>query len=232
MLRFFASISTQIRGRGRDFIAEHRFVVRIPGRRRRFPERCPRTHRSPSRKSRIREANENGGQFHSTYFFVGYLSDEDDITLNMWSVCDIAALVLKQLGPMSAMKLQKLVYYAQAWSLALRDRPLFSEPIEAWSYGPVCPALYVLHRRSFVVRRLPQGDPGAVDAEDADFVHRVTARYARWSGDELSTMTHREQPWIDARCDVESRQPSRSVITHRTMREFYRASDPPFASAA
>ena len=41
------------------------------------------------------------------------------------------------------LKLQKLVYYAQAWSLALRNgTPMFSEPIEAWASGPVCRPLY------------------------------------------------------------------------------------------
>src|SRR5689334_14747494 len=42
----------------------------------------------------------------------------------------------------SNLKLQKLCYYAQAWSLALDGKPLFGERIEAWAHGPAIPALY------------------------------------------------------------------------------------------
>jgi uncharacterized phage-associated protein len=58
----------------------------------------------------------------------------------MVSVDDVAAYILEQRGPMSAMKLQKLVYYSQAWSLVWEDRPLFREEIQAWASGPVVPA--------------------------------------------------------------------------------------------
>lgn len=60
----------------------------------------------------------------------------------MVSAHDVAAYMLRKHGPMSAMKLQKLVYYAQAWSLVWEDRPLFPERIEAWANGPVIPELY------------------------------------------------------------------------------------------
>ena len=39
-------------------------------------------------------------------------------------------------------QLQKLCYYAQAWHLALLNRPLFDEEFQAWIHGPVCPTLY------------------------------------------------------------------------------------------
>ena len=65
------------------------------------------------------------------------------------SVDDVAAYILSRKGPMSAMKLQKLVYYCQAWSLVWDDAPLFREPIEAWANGPVCPPLWERHRGRF-----------------------------------------------------------------------------------
>jgi uncharacterized phage-associated protein len=40
------------------------------------------------------------------------------------------------------LKLEKLVAYAQAMSLAMLDRPLFTEEIEAWDQGPVIPSVY------------------------------------------------------------------------------------------
>lgn len=65
----------------------------------------------------------------------------------MARVHDITAYILKQLGPTSAMKLEKLVYYSQAWSLVWDSKPLFLARIEAWASGPVVPELY-RHDRS------------------------------------------------------------------------------------
>ena len=50
----------------------------------------------------------------------------------MASVLDAAAYMLQRCGPMTTWKLQKLVYYAQAWSLVWDDDALFDEEIEAW----------------------------------------------------------------------------------------------------
>ena len=44
--------------------------------------------------------------------------------------------------PISNLKLQKLLYYAQAWYLALHNEPLFPESIEAWVHGPAVPPVY------------------------------------------------------------------------------------------
>ena len=63
----------------------------------------------------------------------------------MASVHDLAAYILKKQGPMTAMKLQKLVYYCQAWSLVWDDRPMFTARIEAWASGPVVRDLYKEH---------------------------------------------------------------------------------------
>lgn len=44
--------------------------------------------------------------------------------------------------PMTQLKLMKLVYIAYGWVLALTDKRLFDEPIEAWQHGPVIESLY------------------------------------------------------------------------------------------
>ena len=51
----------------------------------------------------------------------------------------IAKAQNKDLTPL---KLQKLVYFAHGWYLALTGEPLILETIQAWQYGPVIPALY------------------------------------------------------------------------------------------
>lgn len=60
----------------------------------------------------------------------------------MANVRDVADYILAQRGPMSAMKLQKLVYYSQAWHLTWAEEPIFDARIEAWANGPVVPLLY------------------------------------------------------------------------------------------
>src|SRR5689334_17203169 len=44
--------------------------------------------------------------------------------------------------PITPLKLQKLVYYAQAWYVALYDKPLVRDEFQAWLHGPVSPRLY------------------------------------------------------------------------------------------
>lgn len=45
----------------------------------------------------------------------------------MADVFDTAKYILEQSSSMSTMKLQKLCYYSQAWSLVWGDSPLFEE---------------------------------------------------------------------------------------------------------
>lgn len=68
-------------------------------------------------------------------------------------VFDVAAYIIKQIGVVPAMKLHKLVYYSQAWSLVWDELPLFLEPVEAWANGPVVRSLYARHRGVFLVSK-------------------------------------------------------------------------------
>ena len=64
----------------------------------------------------------------------------------MVGVFDVAEYVLSEVGYVSTMKLQKLVFYSQAYSLVALDEPLFSDDFEAWVNGPVCPPCFGLTR--------------------------------------------------------------------------------------
>ncbi len=114
---------------------------------------------------------------------------------------DVAVYILSRQGPMTAMKLQKLVYYAQAWSLVWDERPLFPERIEAWANGPVVPDLYRQHRGRFEVSAsdFPAGDPSELTEDDRATIDAVLGFYGSWSAHELSELTHREAPWRQTR---------------------------------
>lgn len=93
------------------------------------------------------------------------------------SVHDVAAYILKNQGEMSAMKLQKLVYYSQAWSLVWDEKPLFRAQIEAWANGPVVPLLYQKHRGQFSVKDWARGDWKKITGEAKKTINSVLKFY-------------------------------------------------------
>jgi uncharacterized phage-associated protein len=139
----------------------------------------------------------------------------------MTSVFDVAKYIL-QLGKENAvdgeydltpMKLQKLVYYCQGFHLALYDKPLFPESIEAWKHGPVCPPLY---------RILKPCGPAPVfeiDAKDSlseaekQLVADVYWKYGQFAAWKLRSMTHNETPWAMV--------PINGTISDESMADFF-----------
>jgi len=140
------------------------------------------------------------------------------------SVRDVAEYVLRKCGPMTAMKLQKLVYYAQAWSLVWDERPLFNERIEAWANGPVCRALYSAHHKQFMVEpgQILSGAPN-LDADAVRTIDSVLEFYGNKSAQWLSDLTHLEDPWNGARrrAGVSDGAPCEEEITLADMHEYY-----------
>jgi uncharacterized phage-associated protein len=118
----------------------------------------------------------------------------------MAHVQDVAAYILRKTGTISAMKLQKLCYFAYGYHLAWEERPLFPEGFEAWANGPVCRPLYAMHRLQFSVSPGEiSGDPGALDDDEQESIDLVLEGYGQFSAHQLSAMTHRSGPWVDAR---------------------------------
>lgn len=134
---------------------------------------------------------------------------------------DVAAYILAKHGALSAMKLQKLVYYSQAWHLVWEDRPLFEERIEAWANGPVIRELYDVHRGSFTVAAWPKGDLAALDESESGSIDAILQHYGDKSAFWLSEATHREDPWKDAREGLEPTRRSNAEITPAAMSEYY-----------
>ena len=141
----------------------------------------------------------------------------------MPTVQDVAAYVLQSSGPIRSMKLQKLVYYSQSWSLGWHNEPLFDDPIQAFVKGPIVRSLWNRHRGMDVVRKW-SGHPERLSDSQRQTIDRVLAFYGALSGDELSTLTHSERPWLDAREGLAPNQPGTREITHQAMRGFYGSS--------
>jgi uncharacterized phage-associated protein len=135
---------------------------------------------------------------------------------------DVADYILKRKGSMTAMKLEKLVYYSQVWSLVWTERELFREKIEAWANGPVIPSLYRLHRGRFkVVPGFFGGNPARLSDEQRDVVDRVLDFYGDKDPQWLSNLSHMEKPWIEARKGLAPDDRSANVITKEKIIEYY-----------
>jgi len=111
------------------------------------------------------------------------------------------------------MKLQKLLYYANAWWLAFNGEPLFDEDIEAWPWGPVVRNVYLefreFGRKPIVGRRATEvvvtnDDPYKIDVREPappgndveEFLKSVWETHKQFSGVQLSNATHAEgEPW-------------------------------------
>ncbi|MEA5472100.1 MULTISPECIES: Panacea domain-containing protein [unclassified Spirulina] len=120
----------------------------------------------------------------------------------------------------SPMKLQKLCYYAQSYALA-EGNQLFDEDFQAWQHGPVIRGLYDRYRK-YEWRQISE-DIGQSDASILEFITDIVSAYGRYDGAALSTMTHRESPWLDAREDLDESQGSTAIISKESMREFFAA---------
>lgn len=143
----------------------------------------------------------------------------------MSSCHDVAAFILHKRGEMTTMKLQKLVYYCQAWSLVWDEEPLFPERIEAWANGPVVPQLYDYHKGMFKVSNWPQGDPDVFDKEQRATINSVLKYYGGKNSQYLKDLTHREKPWRKARKGLGPGERGNHEITHASMMEYYSSLD-------
>lgn len=97
--------------------------------------------------------------------------------------------------------MQKLVYYAQAWSLVWDDEPLFNERIEAWLNGPIILDLYDFHRGKFslMAEDLPEGNEDNLTDNQKKAIDIVLKDYGDKSSQWLSELTHLEDPWKESR---------------------------------
>lgn len=141
---------------------------------------------------------------------------------------DVALFICKEYkknskSELSGMKLQKLLYYSQAWSLVWDIKPLFNEKIEAWVSGPVIREIYDLHKRFFPVEEsvFKKGNVSKLIKEQISTIKAVLKYYGGKQPQWLSDLTHREEPWKIAREGLSPRERGNREITLASMEEYY-----------
>jgi len=140
--------------------------------------------------------------------------------------CTDVAKAFLSFKPLTHKQLQKLCYYAQAWSLVLFDKPLMNVDFEAWIHGPVCPELYKYYQ-GYGYEEIPQEShmPKSIEnnAEICELIRQVFRIYGHLDGDQLEELTHSERPWQLARGNKKPWEPSNEVIDPNIMKEYYMA---------
>ena len=100
---------------------------------------------------------------------------------------------------MDNLKINKLLYYAQGFSLAKLGKPLFAEEFQAWDYGPVIPEVYRAFKccgRNPIDEPTDEFDESKLESDELDLLVDVFSAYGRYTGWALKEMTHiKGGPW-------------------------------------
>lgn len=144
----------------------------------------------------------------------------DPLTIAQWFLSKEA---------MSPKKLQKLIYYAYAWYLTLMNdevdylnRTLFHEDMVAWPHGPVVYSVFK-HYRDYNLTEIPKEtvDESVFPVDTLDILSQVWDVYGGYTADELQSIVHQEDPWLEAREGLTPLQSTTHVIQDTTLFEYY-----------
>ncbi len=115
------------------------------------------------------------------------------------------------------LKLQKLCYYAQGYSLALWQKPIFDDRIEAWEHGPVVPAVYHQYKEHGRISIPATGEKPELEQWRIEVLEMIYARLGWMTSWNLRNQTHMERPWHD----VWRRDERGGEISRRAIYEFF-----------
>lgn len=158
-------------------------------------------------------------------------ADSRAMALPKLNSVELAEYLLSKTGAVSHLKLQKLLYYVQAYHLAILDEPIITEDFEAWMHGPVVRRVWDAYRHlsvkndSFELTEAGQQNANTValkmNQDQRDLIDDVVAEYGQHSAYKLECLTHSEQPWIEARAGLPADVASSKKISEQCMKAFY-----------
>lgn len=113
------------------------------------------------------------------------------------------------------LKLQKILYLAQAYYLAKLDKPLFAEKLEAWEYGPVVPEIYKKLRRNGSKPIIVEEDKSKLSEEDKEVLKKIWDSFGGYSASRLVDIVHAHTPWKEAFSSEDK------IISHKALKDYY-----------
>ena len=118
------------------------------------------------------------------------------------------------------LKLQKILYFVEAYALSVTGKSVFSDEIEAWTYGPVVPSVYREFRSQRNKPIVTKKCEISLTKETESLVRKVYSTFNKYSASHLVEMTHRHDPWkITHKNHTESG--SSDVIPRKLIKEYY-----------
>lgn len=125
---------------------------------------------------------------------------------------------------LSNKKLQKLLYYSQAWSLVIKNQKMFADDIEAWIHGPAIPIVYekfkIFGANDINVEVNPK-EFESLSTEEKNLLDAVWAVYGKYDANYLEVLTHSEEPWLAARKNLSPVESSNIIIDPDLMKNYY-----------
>lgn len=147
-----------------------------------------------------------------------------------YNINDITDYVIRRLTSdeevsLIHLKLQKLLYYIQAWSLGIENRIMFDGKFQAWVHGPVNRTIYNRFQDKSLYGFIGVDDilnrDVYISRQDADFIDYILDNYAGYTGTQLERMTHDELPWQEARRGYSPAEKCTIEISEHTMQFYY-----------
>ena len=130
---------------------------------------------------------------------------------------------------MTQQKLLKLVYISHGWHLAMRDKSLISDTVEAWKYGPIIPELLKYTKRESGPRFEEEIRSIKIVWDfpiDLDFLSHIWDIYKKYSGPELGALTcgwkNHGMPWREIYSEVGGEERSGSIIPNDVIVKYFK----------
>nr|VZR97809.1 hypothetical protein MF5295_00491 [Mycoplasma feriruminatoris] len=144
--------------------------------------------------------------------------------IKKYSYKDITSWFLSK-ESMTPKKLQKLTYYAEAWSYALFGNGILKDTsFQAWIHRPVSPELFEDYK-DYGWNKIPQKtfNDEIFDEDVLNLLGSVWHTYGDRGGFELECLSHSEEPWIKARNSLPEFERSTKLIDPEDMKRFYKS---------
>lgn len=120
------------------------------------------------------------------------------------------------------LKVQKLLYYSEAWSQVINDEELFDGQIQAWAHGPVVPEVFhEFKQHGWNSLPIPEEIPKFSEKTES-ILNQVIDTYGELPAKTLENMTHEDEPWIQARGDIQPEERCEAPIPKEKIKDFFR----------
>lgn len=135
--------------------------------------------------------------------------------------------ILKEMKEITPLALQKMLYFSQGIHLALYDRELFSDDCEAWVHGPVYPEVYHIYKQygfNPIEDQFNFFEDKDIDLteNEKEVLDLVIQSFGIYNGKILEEITHKEEPWINARNGIQSIDYSNEIISKESIKKYYK----------